>query len=121
MNSVRKVVVVAISFAMLMLVLASIPGFAETQEDLKQMFVTREEFNNWAFNGTEVSFIKYGTSQNASSVFVKVSEVVHGDMSRVLESVEEMGALRVQVQCEIEMSRRNIRDNNLTTEASSGS
>lgn len=118
MNSVRKVVVVAISFAMLMLVLASIPGFAETQEDLKQMFVTREEFNSWAYGSTAVSFIKYSTTRDGS-VIKKVSAVAYGGMSQVLASIEENGVLRVQAKCESEMSIRGIHDNNLTTEASS--
>lgn len=118
MNSVRKVVVVAISFAMLMLVLASIPGFAETQDELKQMFVTRQEFNDWAYGSTAVSFIKYSTIKSGTRL-IKTSEVVKNGMSQVLASIEEMGALRVQAKCESEMSIREIRDNNITTEESS--
>lgn len=71
---------------------AAIPGFAETQEELKQIFVTRDEINLW-INGN-------GTATG---------------ISEVLANLEVNMQEQVQSRVKIEMSKRGIKDKTETS------
>lgn len=75
--------------------LTAIPGFAETQEELKRIFVTREEINLW-INGDATST----------------------GMSEILANMEVNMQQQVQSRVKYEMSIRGIKDNAETTTAS---
>jgi spore coat polysaccharide biosynthesis predicted glycosyltransferase SpsG len=47
MKNLTKKVLIIIASVIVMGLMAAIPGFAETQEELKQIFVTRDEINLW--------------------------------------------------------------------------
>lgn len=92
MSSLTKKVLIIIALVLLLGILASIPGFAETQEELRQIFVTRDEVNAW-INGSGSST---GISQALASLEKNVEEQVY---SRV----------------KVEMKKREIKDPNETT------
>lgn len=52
--NVKKITISLIVIIISMAVLFAIPGFAETYDDLKEKFVTREEWNAW-INGSGAS------------------------------------------------------------------
>lgn len=92
MKSLTKKVLIIILSVLIMGALAAIPGFAETQEELKQIFVTRDEINLW-INGS-------GSSTG---------------ISEVLANLEVNMQQQVQSKVKIEMSRRGIKDKAETT------
>ena len=76
-----------------------IPLFAETQDELKEIFVTREEWDKWInVDGYSDASTKIG-------------------MSRYLESIEINAQSRVQVKVKEEYLRRGLK---IPTEESSG-
>ena len=88
MSKLTKKVLVIIASVIIMGIIAAIPGFAETQEELKQIFVTRDEINLW-INGS-------GSSTGISEVNMQQ---------------------QVQSRVKIEMSKRGIKDKAETTVA----
>ncbi|MBQ2205479.1 MAG: hypothetical protein II411_06275 [Lachnospiraceae bacterium] len=87
MKELTKKVLVMIAVVILLGIIAAIPGFAETQEELKQIFVTRQEVDIW-LNGS-------GAQTGIRSV---------------LESLEMKMQETVQSKVKIEMSIRGIKD-----------
>lgn len=87
MSKLTKKVLIIIASVIVMGLIAAIPGFAETQEELKQIFVTRDEINVW-INGSGAST----------------------GISQVLASLELNMQQQVQSKVKIEMSRRGIKD-----------
>jgi len=87
MKELTKKVLVMIAVVILLGIIAAIPGFAETQEELKQIFVTRQEVYIW-LNGS-------GAQTGIRSV---------------LESLEMKMQETVQSKVKIEMSIRGIKD-----------
>ena len=87
MKELTKKVLVMIAVVILLGIIAVIPGFAETQEELKQIFVTRQEVDIW-LNGS-------GAQTGIRSV---------------LESLEMKMQETVQSKVKIEMSIRGIKD-----------
>lgn len=96
-NLTKKVLIIIVSVILMGLV-AAIPGFAETQEELKQIFVTRDEINLW-INGS-------GTATG---------------ISEVLANLEVNMQQQVQSKVKIEMSKRGIKDKTETTTAAESS
>lgn len=96
MKSLTKKVLIIILSVIIMGLIAAIPGFAETQEELKQIFVTRDEINLW-INGS-------GSSTG---------------ISEILANLEVNMQQQVQSKVKIEMSRRGIKDKTETTVAAS--
>lgn len=96
MKSLTKKVLIIIVSVIIMGLIAAIPGFAETQEELKQIFVTRDEINLW-INGS-------GSSTG---------------ISEILANLEVNMQQQVQSKVKIEMSRRGIKDKTETTVAAS--
>ena len=92
MKSLTKKVLIIILSVLIMGALAAIPGFAETQEELKQIFVTRDEVNLW-ING------------NGSQTGI----------SEVLANLEVNMQQQVQSKVKREMSKRGIKDKAETT------
>ena len=92
MNKLTKKVLIIILSVLIMGILATFPGFAETQEELKQIFVTRDEVNLW-INGS-------GSSTG---------------ISQVLASLEFNMQSEVQLRVKVEMSRRGIKDKSEST------
>lgn len=90
-NLTKKVLIIIVS-VILMGLMAAIPGFAETQEELKQIFVTRDEINLW-INGD-------GTATG---------------ISEVLANLEVNMQEQVQAKVKIEMSKRGIKDKTETS------
>ena len=88
MNSLTKKVLIIILSVLIMGALTAIPGFAETQEELKQIFVTRDEINLW-INGDATST----------------------GMSELLANMEVSMQQQVQSRVKYEMSIRGIKDN----------
>ena len=88
MKSLTKKVLIIILSVVIMGLIAAIPGFAETQDELKQIFVTREEFNLW-IRGDATST---GISEILANLEVKMQE-------------------SVQSRVKYEMSIREIKDN----------
>lgn len=74
--------------------ISAIPGFAETQEELKQIFVTRDEINLW-INGDATST----------------------GMSEILANLEINMQQQVQSRVKYEMSIREIKDKTESTAA----
>lgn len=95
MNNLTKKVLVIIAIVLVMGIIAALPGFAETQEELKQIFVTREEINLW-INGS-------GSSTG---------------ISEVLASLEQNMQQQVQSKVKEEMKKRGIKDNAETSASS---
>ena len=87
MKELTKKVLVMIAVVILLGIIAVIPGFAETQEELKQICVTRQEVDIW-LNGS-------GAQTGIRSV---------------LESLEMKMQETVQSKVKIEMSIRGIKD-----------
>ncbi len=96
MKSLTKKVLIIIASVILMGLISAIPGFAETQEELKQIFVTRDEINLW-INGS-------GSSTG---------------ISEVLANLEVNMQQQVQSKVKVEMSKRGIKDKTETTVAAS--
>ena len=94
MKNLTKKVLIIITIVLIMGLIAAIPGFAETQEELKQIFVTRDEVNFW-INGS-------GDSTG---------------ISEVLANLEINMQEQVQARVKIEMSIRGIKDKTETTTA----
>ena len=92
MKNLTKKVLIMIVSVILMGLMAAIPGFAETQEELKQIFVTRDEINLW-INGD-------GTATG---------------ISEVLANLEVNMQEQVQAKVKIEMSKRGIKDKTETS------
>ena len=95
MKSISKKVLIIVLSILIMGLIAAIPGFAETQEELKSIFVTREEVDVW-ING------------NGASTGI----------SEVLANLEINMQEQVQAKVKVEMSRRGIKDAAETSEAS---
>lgn len=98
MKSITKKVLIIILSVLIMGALAAIPGFAETQEELKQIFVTREEINLW-INGDATST----------------------GMSEILANLEVNMQQQVQSRVKYEMSIRGIKDNAETSTVAAAS
>ena len=96
MKSLTKKVLIIIASVIIMGLISAIPGFAETQEELKQIFVTRDEINLW-INGS-------GSSTG---------------ISEVLANLEVNMQQQVQSKVKVEMSKRGIKDKTETTVAAS--
>ncbi len=96
MKSLTKKVLIIIASIIIMGLISAIPGFAETQEELKQIFVTRDEINLW-INGS-------GSSTG---------------ISEVLANLEVNMQQQVQSKVKVEMSKRGIKDKTETTVAAS--
>ncbi len=88
MNKITKKVLIILAIVLIMGIIAAIPGFAETQEELKQIFVTREEVNLWI---------------NGSGDQTGISEA--------LASLEQNMQQQVQSKVKVEMKKRGIKDN----------
>lgn len=60
----------------------ALPGFAETQDELKKIFLTREEFEKWAHGDADVT----GFSEYLETLEIKKQEeiqsIVHIEMSK---------------------------------------
>lgn len=91
-----KKVLIIIAIVLAMGIIAAMPGFAETQDELKQRFVTREEINLWI---------------NGSGESTGISEV--------LASMEINMQQKVQEKVKVEMKKRGIKDNAETTTVAS--
>ena len=76
----------------------AIPLFAETQDELKEIFVTREEWDKW---------INVDGYSDATSVI---------GMSRYLESIENINQVRLQEMVKEEYIKRGLK---IPTEESS--
>ena len=87
MTNLTKKVLIIIAIVMIMGLIAAIPGFAETQDELRQIFVTRDEVNFW-INGS-------GTATG---------------ISEVLANLEIGLQEQVQSKVKVEMSKRGIND-----------
>lgn len=98
MKSITKKVLIIILSVLIMGALAAIPGFAETQEELKQIFVTRDEINLW-INGDATST----------------------GMSEILANLEVNMQQQVQSRVKYEMSIRGIKDNAETSTVAASS
>ena len=98
MKNLTKKVLIIIASVIVMGLIAAIPGFAETQEELKQIFVTRDEINLW-INGS-------GTSTG---------------ISEVLANLEVNMQQQVQSRVKEEMSKRGIKDKAETTTVAASS
>ena len=94
MKSLTKKVLIIIASVILMGLISAIPGFAETQEELKQIFVTRDEINLW-INGDATST----------------------GMSEILANLEINMQQQVQSRVKYEMSIREIKDKTESTAA----
>lgn len=101
MKSLKKTVVMIILSALVFGAITCIPGFAETQEELKNIFVTREEFFTWA----------YGT--NAAG------EDVTTGMSEILRDLEENMMEKIKRTVENEMIKRGLTTPTEESESSS--
>lgn len=94
MKSLTKKILIIIVSVVLMGLLVAMPGFAERLEELKQLFVTREEVDKW----------------------------IHGDgeetgISEVLVNLELNMQEQVQSKVKVEMARRGIKDKAESSEA----
>ena len=98
MKSLTKKVLIIILSILIMGAIAAIPGFAETQEELKQIFVTRDEVNLW-INGDATST----------------------GISEILANMELNMQQQVQSRVKYEMSIRQIKDNAETTTTTAAS
>ena len=98
MKSLTKKVLIIILSILIMGAIAAIPGFAETQEELKQIFVTRDEVNLW-INGDATST----------------------GISEILANMEINMQQQVQSRVKYEMSIRQIKDNAETTTTTAAS
>ena len=98
MKSLTKKVLIIILSVLIMGALAAIPGFAETQEELQKIFVTRDEINLW-ING----------------------DVTSTGMSEILANMEVNMQQQVQSRVKYEMSIRGIKDNAETTTVAAAS
>ena len=87
MSNLTKKVLIIIASVIVMGLIAAIPGFAETQEELKQIFVTRDEVKLW-INGDATST----------------------GISEILANLEVNMQQQVQSKVKIEMSIRGIKD-----------
>lgn len=95
MNGLTKKVLIIIALVLLMGLIAAMPGFAETQDELKAIFVTREEVNLW-ING----------SGNSTGI------------SEALASLEQKMQEEVQSKVKAEIKKRGIKDNAETSTTS---
>ena len=80
MKGLSKKIIAIIACALLVGVIAALPGFAETQEQLKGVFVTRAEVGKW---------VKYASEK--------------------MEWAESMANWKVWHECSVEMSKRDMR------------
>lgn len=86
-KSKRKSVSIIVALVLVLALLFTLPGIAEpVQDELKRIFLTREEYSTWA---TEVS--------------------------KVLETLEASGQVKVQAIVEKEMTRRGIATKSTTS------
>ena len=92
MSGLTKKVLIIIALVLALGIIAAMPGFAETQDELKAIFVTREEVNLW-INGS-------GTSTG---------------ISEALASLEQKMQEQVQSKVKEEIKKRGIKDNAETT------
>ena len=98
MNDLTKKIVLIVTLVLIIGIISVMPGFAETQEELRQIFVTRDEVKLWI---------------NGSGASTGISEV--------LASLEVNMQEQVQSKVKEEMSKRGIKDKTETTVAAEGS
>ena len=98
MNKISKKICIILGLVLILGIFLSIPMFAETQDELKQIFVTREEWDKWInVDGITVD----GTAMG---------------MSEYLNRIEVDAQSRVQVKTKEEYLRRGLK---IPTEESS--
>ena len=98
MKSLTRKILIILSMVLILGTIFAIPMFAETQDELKQVFVTREEWDRWInVDGYSDASTKIG-------------------MSRYLESIENINQVRVQEKVKAEYLRRGLK---IPTEESS--
>ena len=86
----RKIHII-LSLVLILGIFLSIPMFAETQDELKQIFVTREEWNKW---------INVDGYSDATSVM---------GMSEYLKDIENLNQVRLQEMVKNEFIKRGLK------------
>ena len=98
MKSLTRKILIIVSMVLILGTIFAIPLFAETQDELKEIFVTREEWDRW---------INVDGYSDATSVI---------GMSRYLESIENINQVRLQEMVKEEYIKRGLK---IPTEESS--
>ena len=93
MKKLHKKILIILSIVLALGIFAALPGFAETQEELKKIFVTRDEFNEWINGKTDA-----------------VGNTIETGISEVLKDLEIVMQQSVQSKVKVEMSKRNIKE-----------
>ena len=104
MSKITKKMLIILGTVLALGLITVIPGFAETQEELSKIFVTRDEWNKW-FNGGGNTIEAGGTTETITGI------------SQVLESLEENMMTRVKNLTIYEMTRRGMESTSASTTA----
>ena len=91
MNNLTRKILIIVSMVLILGTIFAIPLFAETQDELKQIFVTREEWNKW---------INVDGYSDATLVV---------GMSEYLNDMENRQQVRVQEMVEYEFKKRGLK------------
>ena len=91
MNKISRKILIILSLVLILGIVFAIPLFAETQDELKQIFVTREEWDKWI----NVDGITLGGTTMG--------------MSQYLNRMEVDAQSRVQVKTNEEYLRRGLK------------
>lgn len=134
MNKNTKKMFVILGLVLTLGLITIIPGFAETQEELAKIFVTREEWKNW-IEKSAVASTQYATDK-AGYVLIgadgKPLIATNSDgtpkepsvvgMSEYLNNLEANNLLGiVQGKTKVEMTRRGISETTTAESSSEGS
>ena len=91
MNMIGKKICIILGLVLILGIFLSIPMFAETQEELKQIFVTRDEWDKWLnVDGYSDASTKIG-------------------MSQYLNQIENINQVKVQEKVKVEYLRRGLK------------
>ena len=91
MNKISSKILIILGLVLILGIIFAIPLFAETQDELKQIFVTREEWDKW---------INVDGYSDATSVV---------GMSEYLKNVEINNQSRVQEMVKVEFIKRGLK------------
>ena len=91
LNKISRKILIILSLVLILGIFLSIPMFAETQDELKQVFVTREEWDKW---------LNVNGYSDATSVV---------GMSKYLESIEIINQVKLQEMVKAEFIKRGLK------------
>ena len=134
MNKNTKKMFIILGSVLALGLITIMPGFAETQEELAKIFVTRDEWIKWLKTDGGVGYQEYAKQNNVviidpktglpvkatmsdatGKIVEKPTETV--GMSQYLETLEGQLIEIVQGKTKVEMTRRGMEETTTTTAA----